>query len=122
MPSGRSIRSARTAGSSSVCGSHPNTPTLAGWRTEVCCSRFATSPSATPPPTLRTPLRLTTAHISADFAGSACVGDWVESHADVQRVGGQLAFVNVYLVVNKTRIVRASGVYLRREAHPAQGG
>ena len=65
---------------------------------------------------------LTTAHISADFAGSARVGDWVESHADVQRVGGQLAFVNVYLVVNDSRIVRASGVYLRREAPPAQGG
>jgi acyl-coenzyme A thioesterase 13 len=68
------------------------------------------------------PLRLTTAHISADFAGSARVGDWVESHADVQRVGGQLAFVNVYLVVNETRIVRSSGVYLRREPHAAQGG
>jgi acyl-coenzyme A thioesterase PaaI-like protein len=54
--------------------------------------------------------------VSADFAGSARVGDWVESRADIQRVGRQLAFVNVYLVVNNTRIVRASGVYLRREA------
>jgi uncharacterized protein (TIGR00369 family) len=62
------------------------------------------------------PLTLMTAHVSADFAGSARVGDWVESRADIQRVGRQLAFVNVYLVVNNTRIVRASGVYLRREA------
>jgi acyl-coenzyme A thioesterase 13 len=59
------------------------------------------------------PLTLTTAHIDADFAGSARVGDWVESRADVQRIGGRLAFVNVYLVVNSIRIVRASGVYLR---------
>jgi acyl-coenzyme A thioesterase 13 len=59
------------------------------------------------------PLVFTTAHISADFAGSARVGDWVESRADIQRIGGRLAFVNVYLVVNSTRIVRASGVYLR---------
>jgi acyl-coenzyme A thioesterase 13 len=64
---------------------------------------------------------LTTAHISADFAGSARVGDWLESHADVQRVGGQLAFVNVYLVVNGIRIVRGSGVYLRRESPAEQG-
>lgn len=57
------------------------------------------------------PLTLTTAHISADFAGSARIGDWVESRADVQRIGGRLAFINVYLVVylvvGSTRIVRA---------------
>jgi uncharacterized protein (TIGR00369 family) len=62
------------------------------------------------------PVTLTTAHISADFAGSARIGDWIESRADIQRVGGRLAFVNVYLVVNSTRIVRASGVYLRTDA------
>ena len=67
------------------------------------------------------PVTLTTAHISADFAGSARIGDWVESRADVQRIGGRLAFVNVYLVVNSTRIVRASGVYLRGESD-ARGG
>ena len=68
------------------------------------------------------PLMLTTAHISADFAGSARVGDWVESHADVQRIGAQLAFVNVYLLVNEARIVRASGVFLRPAPHASQGG
>jgi acyl-coenzyme A thioesterase 13 len=62
------------------------------------------------------PLTLTTAHVSADFAGSARIGDWVESRADIQRIGGRLAFVNVYLVVNSTRIVRASGVYVRAES------
>jgi acyl-coenzyme A thioesterase 13 len=67
------------------------------------------------------PLTLTTAHISADFAGSARIGDWVESRADVQRIGGRLAFVNVYLVVNSTRIVRASGIYLRGDSDAARG-
>ena len=62
------------------------------------------------------PVTLTTAQMSADFAGSARIGDWIESRADVQRIGARLAFVNVYLVVNDTRIVRASGVYLRRDA------
>lgn len=67
------------------------------------------------------PLTLTTAHISADFAGSARIGDWVESWADVQRIGGRLAFVNVYLAVSSTRIVRASGVYVRTESDPEGG-
>jgi uncharacterized protein (TIGR00369 family) len=67
------------------------------------------------------PLTLTTAQIAADFAGSARIGDWVESRADVQRVGGRLAFVNVYLVANSIRIVRASGVYLRGD-HGTRGG
>lgn len=62
------------------------------------------------------PLTLTTTHISADFAGSARIGDWIESRADIQRIGGRVAFVNVYLVVNSARIVRASGVYLCSDA------
>jgi hypothetical protein len=45
----------------------------------------------------------------------------VESRADVQRIGGRLAFVNVYLVANSIRIVRASGVYLRGD-HGTRGG
>jgi uncharacterized protein (TIGR00369 family) len=67
------------------------------------------------------PLSLTTAQISADFAGSARVGDWVESSADIQRIGGRLAFVNVYLTVGSTRIVRASGVFARGDGE-ARGG
>jgi acyl-coenzyme A thioesterase 13 len=67
------------------------------------------------------PLSLTTAQISADFAGSARIGDWVESSADIQRIGGRLAFVNVYLSVGSTRIVRASGVFVRGDGD-ARGG
>lgn len=43
----------------------------------------------------------------------------LESRVDVQRIGGRLAFVDVYLVVNSTRIVRASGVYLRGDTDTA---
>ena len=68
------------------------------------------------------PLNLTTAHVSADFAGSARLGDWIESRADIQRIGGRLAFVNVYLVANSTRIVHASGVYLRGDQDAARAG
>lgn len=56
------------------------------------------------------PAPLTTASISVDFAGTAKIGDWVEGRADVQRIGRALAFVNAYLSVGDTRIVRASSV------------
>lgn len=59
------------------------------------------------------PLTLTTAHISADFAGSARLGDWVEARVDIQKAGSRLVFANAYLVVGGARIVRASAVFAR---------
>ena len=59
------------------------------------------------------PAALTTASLSVDFVGSAKVGDWIEAHVDVQKVGSRLAFSNAFLVVNGERVVRASGVYSR---------
>jgi len=62
------------------------------------------------------PANLTTASLTADFAGGAKVGDWVEAHVDVQRVGGRLAFANAFLLVNGERVVRGSAVFARGEA------
>src|ERR1051325_1810082 len=45
------------------------------------------------------PAKLTTASLVADFVGAPKVGDWVEAHVDVQKVGGRLAFANAFLVV-----------------------
>ena len=59
------------------------------------------------------PAALTTASLSADFAGAPKVGDWVEAHVDVQKVGSRLAFANAFLVVNGERVVRASAVFAR---------
>jgi acyl-coenzyme A thioesterase 13 len=56
---------------------------------------------------------LTTASVTTDFAGGAKVGDWVEAHVDVHKVGGRLAFANCYLVCNGERIVHASAVFAR---------
>ena len=39
---------------------------------------------------------LTTASITTDFAGAAKVGDWIEAHVDVQRVGGRMAFATTF--------------------------
>lgn len=61
------------------------------------------------------PLHLTTASMAVDFAGGARQGDWIEARADIQKVGGRLAFANAYLSVEGTRIVRASGVFARSD-------
>jgi acyl-coenzyme A thioesterase 13 len=57
-----------------------------------------------------------TAHLAVDYAGSAKVGDWVESEVEIQRVGTRLAFANCYLVAEGKRIVRASAIF----AHAAK--
>src|SRR4051794_24209175 len=59
------------------------------------------------------PAGLITASLTADFAGAAKIGDWVEAHVDVQKVGGRLAFANAFLMVEGERIVRASAVFTR---------
>ena len=56
---------------------------------------------------------LTTASITTDFAGAAKVGDWIEAHVDVHKVGTRLAFANCYIMRNGERIVHASGVFAR---------
>ena len=61
------------------------------------------------------PARLITASVSADFVGSARLGDWVEARVDVQRVGGRMAFANAYLHVGDRRVARASAVFARAD-------
>jgi acyl-coenzyme A thioesterase 13 len=59
------------------------------------------------------PLRLATVNIAADFAGRVRLGDWLEAHVDVQKIGRRLVFANAYLVVGAERIARVSGVFSR---------
>ena len=66
------------------------------------------------------PAKLTTASLAADFVGAPKVGDWVEAHVDVQKVGGRLAFANAFLVVDGERVVRGSAVFARNA--PAADG
>jgi len=56
-----------------------------------------------------------TAHLALDYAGAARVGDWIESQADIQRVGARLAFANCYLIASGKRIVHASALFSRAE-------
>lgn len=55
---------------------------------------------------------LVTASLTLDFAGSAKLGDWIESSVDIQKIGARLAYANAYLRVGESRIVRASAVFL----------
>ena len=68
---------------------------------------YRTTTSTTPRP------MLTTASVTADFAGAAKVGDWIEAHVDVHKVGSRLAFANCYVVCERQRIVHASAVFVR---------
>jgi len=58
-------------------------------------------------------VRLVTASLTVDFAGSAKVGEWIETRVDIQRLGKTMGFANAYLHVNERRIVRASAVFAR---------
>jgi uncharacterized protein (TIGR00369 family) len=58
------------------------------------------------------PTSMVTANLSVDFAGSAQLGDWVETSLDIQKIGSRMAFANVYFSVGNQRIARASGVFL----------
>ncbi|MBI4637146.1 MAG: PaaI family thioesterase [Candidatus Rokubacteria bacterium] len=62
---------------------------------------------ATDPPTA-----LITANLTLDFAGTAKVGDWLETSVDVQKQGSRLAFGNCFIAVAGERVVRASAVFL----------
>ena len=71
------------------------------------------------------PTSMVTANLSVDFAGSAQIGDWIETTLDIQKVGSRMAFANVYFSVGGERIARASGVFLVTERtlrHPREGG
>ena len=57
------------------------------------------------------PVPMITASLTIDYVGVAKLGDWVEVHTDVQKVGRSMAFANCYFIVNDKRIARASGVF-----------
>ena len=67
---------------------------------------YAVASASTPPS------NAVTVNLNLDFAGSAKVGDWLESRVDIQKQGSRLSFANCYIVAGGQRIVRASAVFL----------
>lgn len=58
------------------------------------------------------PTSLVTANLTLDFAGTARIGDWLQTQVDIQKQGRRLSFANCYIAVGGQRIVRASAVFL----------
>ena len=52
-----------------------------------------------------------TVSLTIDFLKPAKPGDWIESRARVDRVGGTLAFADCSLVVDQREVVRARAVF-----------
>lgn len=69
------------------------------------------------------PLSVVTVSLTTDFVEIARLGDWVEAHVDIQRIGARMAFANCFLSVGKRRILRASGVFaiVKPVQEPARG-
>ncbi|MGI1677767.1 MAG: PaaI family thioesterase [Cellvibrionaceae bacterium] len=57
------------------------------------------------------PVSMVTTNLSIDYVGAIKLGEWVEVHVDVQKVGSRVAFANCYFVVKDKRVARASGVF-----------
>ena len=53
-----------------------------------------------------------TVSLTVDFLRPATPGDWIESSARVERVGGTLSFADVSLSVDRREIVRARAVFV----------
>jgi uncharacterized protein (TIGR00369 family) len=53
-----------------------------------------------------------TVSLTVDFLRPANPGDWIESRARVERVGGTLSFADVSLSVDGREIVRARAVFV----------
>ena len=53
-----------------------------------------------------------TVSLTVDFLKPAKPGDWIESRARVERVGGTLSFADVSLSVEGREIVRARAVFI----------
>lgn len=51
-----------------------------------------------------------TINLSADFAGVAKIGDWVEGRPEFGKSGRSISFANCYLSIKGERILRASAV------------
>ena len=56
-------------------------------------------------------IALVTVSLTTDFLGPVEVGDWVEAHTDVERLGGKLAFADCSLRVGEREAVRGRAVF-----------
>ena len=64
---------------------------------------------------------IVTVSLTTNFVSSAELGDWVEAHVDIDRMGGRLAYASCRLVTGARTIMTGSGVFaLMKPAVPKE--
>ncbi len=58
-----------------------------------------------------------TVSMSSEFLSSARIGDWLEAHARVTRLGGRLAFLECKLSVEDRTVMRAQAIFSVSDRH-----
>jgi uncharacterized protein (TIGR00369 family) len=54
---------------------------------------------------------IVTVSLTTNFVSSAELGDWVEAHVDIDRMGGRLAYASCRLLTGTRTIMTGSGVF-----------
>ncbi|OWJ92552.1 esterase [Pseudomonas sp. A46] len=57
------------------------------------------------------PQPMVTAGLRVDFCGAARVGDWLEVHTEVEKIGQRLAFASARIRAGERLVATASGVF-----------
>ena len=64
---------------------------------------------------------IVTVSLTTNFVSSAELGDWVEAHVDIDRMGGRLAYASCRLLTGTRSIMTGSGVFaLMKPAVPKE--
>lgn len=65
------------------------------------------------------PLPMVTANLSSEFLAPARLGEWLEAHVEILRVGSRLGFADCRLRVGERLVMRASGTFAVVRGVPA---
>lgn len=57
------------------------------------------------------PVPMTTVSLHLDFTGAARLGDWIEVHTAIQKIGRRLAFANARITSGSEPVAGASAVF-----------
>jgi acyl-coenzyme A thioesterase 13 len=59
----------------------------------------------------KVPFGLVTVSMTSKFIAAARLGDWIEAHVEVERIGASMAFANSSLMTGGRRLLHASAVF-----------
>jgi uncharacterized protein (TIGR00369 family) len=59
------------------------------------------------------PQKIVTVSLSSDFLSSATLGDWIEAHVTILKIGNRMSYADCQLKCNSKIIFRSSGVFAK---------